>query len=160
MDPADCPPAEPVLLAGKIQGVRAWNLLAAGASGARFLRSLMAPSYWPPSRPLTAHCPEHAAPDHQPPHKDCDCGIYAWHPSRASEAVGILEAALFQDEEAPDAVAGVIEAWGRIEVHSDGFRAQHARPVALFVDPGSPPAHRCLIERLAESYGHERRPGR
>jgi hypothetical protein len=49
-------------------------------------------------------------------------------------------------------VIGVIEAWGRVEVHLDGFRAEHARPVALFTDPHGPSEHRQLIERLANLY--------
>ena len=50
------------------------------------------------------------------PNADCSCGIYARH-QPASGTNG--------------QVAGVIEAWGKIEVGTNGFRAQRARLIAL-----------------------------
>jgi hypothetical protein len=49
-------------------------------------------------------------------------------------------------------VAGVIEARGAIELHHDGFRAEQARPFALFLAPG---ANAALVGRLAETYAAE-----
>ena len=51
-------------------------------------------------------------------------------------------------------VAGIVEAWGTVEVHEDGFRAEYARPLALILprklartDVGA------VIEQLATRYG-------
>ena len=58
-------------------------------------------------------------PDSAAPHIDCKCGIYANHqlawPSSAPEGACI----------------GAVAAWGRIQVHGRGFRAQHAQIVAF-----------------------------
>jgi hypothetical protein len=35
---------------------------------------------------------------------------------------------------------GIVSAWGRLVMHSDGFRAEHARVEALAVPPRLPPA--------------------
>jgi hypothetical protein len=55
-------------------------------------------------------------------------------------------------------VCGLVYAWGRIEVHREGFRAEFAKPAALFVDvPASerPPAslpdfHERQLRQLAK----------
>lgn len=54
---------------------------------------------------------------HVAPHQDCMCGLYAFHhlhPQLRGEPV-----------------VGAIAAWGDMEVHRDGFRAQHASVIAL-----------------------------
>ena len=52
----------------------------------------------------------------------------------------------------PGLVTGVIEAWGKVELHRNGFRAQYARPVALLTsrDPGDPERRR--LEIVAHAY--------
>ena len=57
---------------------------------------------------------------HRAPDPDCRCGIYAWHELPSPGPVPD-----------PDRVFGVVALWGRIEVHADGMRAQHARIAAL-----------------------------
>ena len=57
---------------------------------------------------------------HASPHEACQCGIYAYHTPGPRSWFG--EAYWCE---------GVVTAWGRIEVHRDGFRAQHARVEAL-----------------------------
>jgi hypothetical protein len=47
----------------------------------------------------------------------CSCGLYAYH------EVGSLDT--YAD------VVGTVLAWGRIEVHADGFRSEWQRPIAL-----------------------------
>ena len=54
-------------------------------------------------------------------------------------------------------IAGVAEARGAVELHRDGFRAEQARPCALFLVPGAPAA---LVARLAETYAAELVPAR
>ena len=58
--------------------------------------------------------------DHASPDPRCQCGIYGYFTPGPRSWYG--EA--FWCE-------GVVTAWGRIEVHRDGFRAQHARVEAL-----------------------------
>jgi hypothetical protein len=77
---------------------------------------------------------------HDAPHADCSCGIYAWHPRRAS-ARRVL-GARFE-------VPGIVEAAGAIELQDDGFRAQRGRPYALVVTPGRNLAR---ARRLARRY--------
>jgi hypothetical protein len=47
---------------------------------------------------------------------------------------------------------GILEAWGAVEVHEDGFRAAVGRPHALVLSPGR---HTHLVRELAEAYGAE-----
>jgi hypothetical protein len=65
---------------------------------------------------------------HESPHTDCQCGIYAYHEPGMRRYYG--EAWCCE---------GVVTAWGRIEVHADGIRAEYARVRALGVpDLGNP----------------------
>jgi hypothetical protein len=59
---------------------------------------------------------------HSSPHEACQCGIYAYHTPGPRSWFG--EAHWCE---------GVVSAWGRIVVHADGFRAEHARVEALAV---------------------------
>jgi len=82
----------------------------------------------------TARCLEHD--EHSPPEADCGCGFYALHrkPSRVPDGT----------------VVGAVLAWGRLQVHFDGFRATHARPLAL-ARAGAVDGSR--LEQLAARYG-------
>jgi hypothetical protein len=62
---------------------------------------------------------------HASPHEDCQCGIYAYHTPGPRSWFG--EAYWCE---------GVVSAWGRLIVHADGFRAEHARVEALAVPEG------------------------
>jgi hypothetical protein len=59
---------------------------------------------------------------HRSPHEACQCGIYAYHTPGPRSWFG--EAYWCE---------GVVTAWGRLVVHRDGFRAEHARVEALAV---------------------------
>jgi hypothetical protein len=77
---------------------------------------------------------------HQAPGTDCSCGIYATH--------------LLEEPEDPTLPSGAIAAWGRIEVHRAGLRAEYARIVVL----GMPEtirsdAQRELVVEAAARYG-------
>ena len=74
------------------------------------------------------------------------CGIYANHP-HTYDAYRRAEEALA--EPSGDEIAGVIEAWGKVELHTIGFRAEWARVATLFATPST--MRRC--EALAEAYG-------
>jgi hypothetical protein len=59
---------------------------------------------------------------HGSPDELCQCGIYAYHTPGPRSWFG--EAYWCE---------GVVSAWGRLVVHNDGFRAEHARVEALAV---------------------------
>lgn len=61
---------------------------------------------------------EPAMQEHKAPHQECACGIYAYHdPDGLVSGAGV--------------VLGAIAAWGDLQVHHGGFRAEHAQIVAL-----------------------------
>jgi hypothetical protein len=62
---------------------------------------------------------------HRSPHQACQCGIYAYHTPGPRSWFG--EAYWCE---------GVVSTWGRLVVHTDGFRAEHARVEALAVPDG------------------------
>ena len=50
-------------------------------------------------------------------------------------------------------VMGIVEAWGRIEVHEDGMRAEYARPHSLLLFTESfPPDYAEILGVLARTY--------
>jgi hypothetical protein len=63
---------------------------------------------------------------HESPHEDCQCGIYGYYTPGPRSWFG--EAYWCE---------GVVSAWGRLVVHNDGFRAEHARVEALAVPPSA-----------------------
>ena len=123
------------LVPGRLRGYREWRIRDKG-DGDLVLASPTAGTVWPwtPVHEARCHRQRMAAnprlsftplerehdPDHVPA-KDCSCGIYARHHAR--DIVG------------HQPVAGVIEAWGRIEIGRSGFRARYARLVAIAVCP-------------------------
>jgi hypothetical protein len=87
-----------------------------------------------PSGDVAARCRQHA--DHAAPVPECGCGLYLLHrrPTRIPRGC----------------VLGVAVAWGVLEVHLDGLRAQHARPVALAQTPS---IDSNALATLSERYG-------
>ena len=140
---------DPPLIAGTVHGVRTWMVHMTGAGELR-LRAPTLCAVWTPGV-MRAGCRKHpvGAPNQQPPVASCGCGLYAVHP-HAPQAVRRLVRGLRHGM-----VAGVVEAWGRIEVSFAGLRAQYARPVVLFSDRsvcGSVPIY---LGELASIYGAE-----
>ena len=79
---------------------------------------------------------------HPSPHPHCQCGIYAYHRPGLRAYYGEFAWA-----------EGIIAAWGRIEVHADGFRAEHARIEALARPDRDEPAVRATVEGVARDLG-------
>jgi glycine cleavage system H protein len=77
---------------------------------------------------------------HAAPGRNCTCGLYAYTQLDPRLKDG-------------DWCIAAIAAWGDLEVHSSGFRAQHACVVALAAAPRTGLAERELIARSAERYG-------
>lgn len=86
------------------------------------------------------------------PGQDCECGIYAlYSPDDFWYGKG-GKAWIFGSHAEPDPlVSGVIVAWGEMEVHYSGFRAQYARAVAL-ATPDSP-RDAVIAKAVADRYG-------
>ena len=82
-----------------------------------------------------------AAP-HESPHPDCQCGIYAYH--RPGPRTWFGEVWWCE---------GVITAWGRIEVHGQGIRAQFARVRALAVPEHGEPHLPAIVRAIAATLG-------
>ena len=121
---------------GAIIGFRHWRI----NPGARSLTGPISNFSWPVDRRVEGECltmrlksdawknPE----PHDTPDEKCKCGIYGYHD---------IENALGEYCHHSWSVFGSAVYWGRIEVHTVGFKAQYARPVAL-VDTDLPPARR------------------
>jgi glycine cleavage system H lipoate-binding protein len=110
-------------------GYRAWRL---GDDGTLVPWSLVGSGAWEPGV-NTAVC--HAGRRHTPPAADCMCGLYAL----AFEYDHRLHGR-------DDQIVGAIAAWGDIELHRTGFRAEHAAVVAL-AEPEEPRAAQLAAAR-------------
>jgi hypothetical protein len=128
------PPAgPPVLMTGKLHGLRTWRLVIDGHGAIRL--GCFGDRSWRPNGETTwAECVpvrylvrrRHRVAS---PAAGCECGLYALHPwatRRSAMWCRTVPGDYF-------AVAGIIEAWGRVQVHDEGFRAQYARPTALLL---------------------------
>jgi hypothetical protein len=114
---------EAPLVAGELIGLRIWPLQPFGR-----LRAAGWDILWPDGgRAMRATCAVGAG--HDAPAPECSCGIYAWHPRPSSAEELFAECA-----RGGSGVAGIVAAWGAVEVHRTGFRAQYARPVAFVVE--------------------------
>ena len=147
------------LIAGRIHGVRVWSIGVAG--GVAELRGHGEEPWAAGGEPTIARCigggdRRRARHRHRAPVADCSCGLYALHP-QASTSFGLYAryGSIADAADAfPTAVAGIVEAWGRIELHADGFRAEFARPHTLaLIGAGRESDVGGLIERLAVRYG-------
>jgi hypothetical protein len=130
-----------------VVGFRRWRLL-----GER-LSSPFIPVQWN-GRSLSARCyPANRrllfghgwlGEPHEAPHPNCKCGIYAWH--RPPPRSRIPD---------PDQALGVVTMWGRVEVHRDGMRAEHARIEALVYWPEWGSGHRTRMRHVCDALGAE-----
>jgi hypothetical protein len=85
------------------------------------------------------------APQHPAPQQDCDCGLYSWRrPARRW--------AHDPDYGRGRRVCGAVASWGHLQVHDDGFRAEHACVVTLAYPEGADPDALELLEGIACRY--------
>jgi hypothetical protein len=132
-------------LAGAVVAFRSWRL-----EGAR-LRSPFIPCRWQ-DRTMHATCFDANRrltrgvgwldEPHSSPHEDCQCGIYAYYTPGPRSWFG--EAYWCE---------GVVSAWGRVVVHADGFRAEHARVEALAVPDGLTSIGEAQVHHAAAALG-------
>ena len=115
------------LIAGRIHGIRQWSV--GWKAGDAELRGFGGAKWAAGGTPTKARCRRERGRGraaHRAPRPECSCGLYAVHPWEGPVSLygggggGPLEQ-----------IHGVVEAWGRVELHATGFRAQYARPVAL-----------------------------
>src|SRR5262245_5105687 len=141
---------EAPLFAGRIHGIRSWTLR--WEDGDAYLGALSAGGRWGVGGVTEAKCTAAGRPrpgGHAAPARSCSCGLHAVHPHVPGEG---WVRATFDDEE----VIGVVEAWGRTEVHVDGIRAQYARPVAICLGTARRDSDRGhLLARLADRHNAE-----
>jgi hypothetical protein len=85
------------------------------------LRSLYEPIFWlEPMQRAECRSGKYSAHPHEAPHSGCSCGIYASHePDYRFPTVDYR------------GVSGIVTAWGAIEVHADGLRAEWVQVQAL-----------------------------
>jgi glycine cleavage system H lipoate-binding protein len=79
---------------------------------------------------------------HEPPVADCMCGLYA-----------LTDPADRRLDFRADQAVGAIAAWGDLEVHRSGFRAEQACILALALPDRADFEHRVALELAAERYG-------
>lgn len=85
------------------------------------------------------------APGHPAPEASCVCGLYSWR--RPSE--GWYE----KPREGPAGeIIGAVASWGRLRVHADGFRAEHACVVTLTHHPDAPTDELVRLKQIAARY--------
>lgn len=140
--PLEWPPvdaASTLRLGQKVLGYRQWRL-----DGYRLQPAVtFKGGHWQPG-PNTARCvrePPAGRPvgEHCTPDPACECGLYALHYPPGQPSFG-------------PTVSGAVLAWGRIEVHAEGFRAEHAEPVVLAYDWRQPPEHLEALRAFASEF--------
>lgn len=96
---------------------------------------------------------------HDAPHKGCGCGLYAYHEPKEprSRRASSTWFGGFGSEGDITVVTGAIAAWGKVEVHRTGFRAEKATVVALALDDAclTKKGRREMIETVASKYSAE-----
>src|SRR5437870_5277691 len=115
-------------------GYRFWRVDPDDAWTRGRLQSPVAETLWPPLDRLNAECQTRPGlrlaraglhrhdEERTSPEPACSCGIYAYHD------IAPMTRAL---REEPYMFGGAVLCWGRIVIHPEGLRAQHARPLAL-----------------------------
>lgn len=116
-----------------IAGWRVW-MVAEGVRGPELV-SPVRPVPWAHREPTSASCLAGCEPC---PTAECSCGLYATA-VLAPLALACRRGAL---------VLGCTALWGRIVEHTDGWRAEHAYPLVLFVMAGLPVDPGARIRRL------------
>jgi hypothetical protein len=122
-----------------IVGYRAWRLdrdalvpWSAGRAGA---------GAWTPGVNQATCLHTGAHPSQSPPVADCSCGLYALADPRDERLRPSYEA------------VGAVVAWGDVEVHATGFRAQYAAIVALGLPDDAELGHLTRLREAARRYG-------
>ncbi len=115
-----------------VVGWRTWRARESGAGPV--LEGVHSGVRWDPG---TTHagcrrCPTWMAGLHPVPPASCECGLYAFTGPDDALQYLVTPPDTLDDEDDTSLVAGAVIAWGRLVPQGhEGWRAQHARPVAL-----------------------------
>jgi hypothetical protein len=134
-------------LIGPVVGFRAWRVIEARLYSPyiplRWAARIQHARCYPANRTLLFGAGWLDEP-HESPHAACKCGIYAEHRPVTQRYFGEF-----------DWTAGIVTVWGRIEVHADGLRAEHAEVHALASEPGWSARRKVALRRIAGDLGVE-----
>lgn len=84
-------------------------------------------------------------PEHEAPAPACECGLYSWRRPRQSWC-------LDPDYRSLPPVVGAVACWGRLQVHADGFRAEHGCVVTLTYHASADRAALSALMRIGARY--------
>jgi hypothetical protein len=128
-------------VAGRVIGFRKWRMTG------EVLTSPYIPLPWS-ERVVRARClpadgraavGEWLREPHEAPHPSCQCGIYALHRPPQRGPIPDMHRTF-----------GIVALWGRIAVHHDGMRAEHAEILALAYCRELGSRHRAEVDAIAE----------
>ena len=132
-------------MTGRVRGLRSWRIVP-GPAGQLRLGALNG-ELWERGGPTRAICRGRRRHAEHAPAGDCQCGLYALHPW-AYKSTEWTRGGL--------SVFGTVRAWGSLQLHAEGFRAQWAEPATLFLvgAPRRSEYGRLLVD-LAAAHGAE-----
>ncbi len=144
-------PGAPELVVGAWRGYRIWRMAGDRLTGWWYTGYVWAPQCSEAScaaKRWTRRGRRARHPGLTAPQRKCRCGLYAlWEPW---DFAGYLPSSLFGVTDDSNVVIGVVTGWGRAFRGQRGWRAQFARPVALY---RAPHLDREQVERIARRYG-------
>jgi hypothetical protein len=147
-----------------VVGVRCWWPRRDG-QGTYWLSSPIHEMLWPVGEPAEALCdPQDLrwtdrrlhVPIHGAPNEACACGVYGVFLTRAlsvENAVGTLRRSINSAQPLHLGVIGIVEGFGHVVLSDKGWRAERARPLALFPPPPFSLITPGTVTSLAECYG-------
>lgn len=90
---------------------------------------------------------------HEPPHPECQCGLYAYRDMEY--ALARYRESLTQAIPKPKEaffIIGAVALWGKVELYQDGIRARYGAPLAFLRPPSDQDTHLQAVTELAEKY--------
>jgi hypothetical protein len=142
--------AAPELVVGAWRGYRVWRIKGDRLTGWWYTDFVWAPGVSEASCDarrwsLRGRRPRHA--DRAAPQPDCACGLYALQ--EPWDFAGYLPSRHFGVSDETNTVIGVVAGWGRAFRGKHGWRAQFAKPLALYRSPDLDER----VDRIAARYG-------
>lgn len=139
-------PVGPTLaLPGRLYGIRRWS--ARFRADGRAILSGYQDTPWRSGGQTTWAVCKAGGHEERSPAGWCTCGLYALHPL-SSHARALVRA---KPADLP-LVVGFIEAYGTVQVHREGFRAQYARPIGFLLVGEPRRRYRVFVEKIAEQH--------
>lgn len=105
-------------LIGAVVGVRTFKLRG---------RHLCSVGTYEPWKAGVNHAACRTSAKHKAPASNCQCGLYAWHEAPLAQ---VTPTGGFHGSYGGDLLA-IVRAWGDLEVHATGFRAEYAEVIGL-----------------------------